>query len=84
MDQQGPIFYHIFQKSLYLQKMSRLWKEAIVLPVRNKRYPKSLNDFRPYALTSLVMKCFEKFVRGELLLKTQRSIAVCLPGQKGS
>ncbi len=34
-------------------------------------YPKTLNDFRPVALTSLVMKCFEKFVRDELLLKTQ-------------
>ncbi len=62
-DQLGPVFYNIFQKLLYLQKMCKLWKEAIVVPVRKTSYPKTLNDFRPVALTSLVMKCFEKFVR---------------------
>ncbi len=70
-DQLGPVFYNIFQKSLYLQKIPKLWKEAIVVPIRKTRYPKTLNDFRPVALTSLVMKCFEKFVRDKLLLKTQ-------------
>ncbi len=70
-DQLGPVFYNIFQKSLYLQKNPKLRKKAIVVPVRKTSYPKTLNDFRPVALTSLVMKCFEKFVRDELLLKTQ-------------
>lgn len=85
-DQLGPVFYNIFQKSLYLQKIPKLWKEAIVVPVRKTSYPKTLNDLRPVVLTPLVLKCFEKFVRDELLLKTQsfRSVAVCLPGQKGS
>ncbi len=85
-DQLGPVFYNIFQKSLYLQKIPKLWKEAIVVPVTKTHYPKTLNDFRPVALTLLVIKCFEKFVRDELLLKTQsfRFIAVCLPGKKRS
>ncbi len=33
-DQLGTVFYNIFQKSLYLQKIPKLWKEAIVVPVR--------------------------------------------------
>ncbi len=45
-DQLGPVFYNIFQKSLYLQKIIMLWKEAIVVPVRKTSYPKTLNDFR--------------------------------------
>ncbi len=40
-DQLGLVFYNIFQKSLYLQKIPKLWKEAIVVPIRKTRYPKT-------------------------------------------
>lgn len=33
--------------------------------------PKELNDYRPVALTSLVMKCFEKLLKKEVLTKTE-------------
>lgn len=39
------------------------------MPVPKNNHPKSLNDDRPVALTSLVMKSFEKIVK-EVLLDT--------------
>ena len=35
---------------------------SIISPVPKKSDPESLNDYRPVALTSCVMKCFEKLV----------------------
>lgn len=40
------------------------------MPVAKINNPKTLNDFRPVALTSLVMKQFEKLIKAELLSKT--------------
>uniref|UniRef100_A0A3P8QH73 Reverse transcriptase domain-containing protein n=1 Tax=Astatotilapia calliptera TaxID=8154 RepID=A0A3P8QH73_ASTCA len=39
------------------------FKESIIVPVPKKPHPASLNDYRPVALTSVVMKCFERLVR---------------------
>ncbi len=43
-DQLGPVFIIYFKSRFYLQKMPKLWKEAIVVLVRNTSYPKTLND----------------------------------------
>lgn len=51
--------------------MPSLWKQSIVVPVTNNRNPSSSNDFRPAALTSLVMKQFEKLIKAELVSKTE-------------
>ncbi len=37
------------------------------MPVAKVKTPKSINDFRPIALTSLVMKVFEKIIKRELV-----------------
>ncbi len=37
--------------------------KSIIVPVAKTRSPQELNDFRPVALTSLVMKCLEKVVK---------------------
>ena len=47
-------------------KYARATKKSTVIPVAKHNHPKVINDFRPVALTSLVMKCFEK----PLLTKT--------------
>ena len=44
-----------------------MWKHATIVPVAKTKSPKVLNDFRPIALTSLVMKVFEKLVKKEVL-----------------
>ena len=41
------------------------------MPVAKINKPKTLNDFRPVALTSLIMKQFEKLVKSELVEKTE-------------
>ncbi|KAK1803331.1 hypothetical protein P4O66_004114 [Electrophorus voltai] len=52
-DQLAPVFTDIFNLSLTLG----------IVPVPKKPRPSDLNDYRPVALTSVVMKCFEKLVR---------------------
>lgn len=61
--QLSPIFYYIFNVSLSQQKVPRLWKQAEIIPVPKVNKPKTLNDFRPVALTSLLMKAFENLSR---------------------
>ena len=50
--------------------MPSIWKQSIVVPVPKISTPKTLNDFRPVALTSQIMKQFEKLVKLELVAKT--------------
>ena len=43
----------------------------MVIPVLKLNITKTHNDFRPVALTSIVMKVREKLVRSEILRKTE-------------
>ena len=52
----------IFQKSLVSHVVPSTWKSSIIIPVPKKASCKENNDYRPVALTSLVMKCFEKIM----------------------
>ena len=70
-EQLGPIFYAIFNLSLSQQCVPSLWKQSTVIPVAKVSRPKTLNDFRPVALTSLVMKQFERLIKSELVGKTE-------------
>ncbi len=70
-DQLGPIFNYIFNLSLTQQRVPSLWKQSTVVPVAKINNPKTLNDFRPVALTALVMKQFEKLIKAELVAKTE-------------
>ena len=70
-DQLGPIFYFLFNMSIGQQIVPLLWKQSTVVPVAKISNPKTLNDFRPVALTSLIMKQFEKLVKRELVAKTE-------------
>lgn len=70
----SDIFTYIFQLSLSLNKVPSLWKESIIVPVAKVSSPKTLNDYRPVALTSVVMKSFEHMVKKSLLSMTQTII----------
>ena len=68
------IFSDIFNWPLRAQKVPSLWKKSIITPVPKCNNPKVLNDLRPVALTSLVMKSFEKLVKSEILSKTGQAL----------
>lgn len=67
----SPVFHHIFNRSLEAQHVPRIWKDAVVVPVPKSSRPTTLNDFRPVALTSVMMKIFEKLLRQEILKSTE-------------
>ncbi len=69
-EQLGPIFTYIFNQSMCQQKVPDLWKQSTIVPVAKNSHPKTLNDYRPIALTSLVMKSFEKLIKRELTSRT--------------
>ncbi|KAK1797989.1 hypothetical protein P4O66_000750 [Electrophorus voltai] len=62
-DQLAPVFADIFNLSLTLGIVPSSFKRSTIVPVPKKPRPSDLNDYRPVALTSVVMKCFEKLVR---------------------
>ncbi len=70
-EQLGPIFNFIFNMSLHQQRVPSTWKQSVVVPIAKTNNPTTLNDFRPVALTSMVMKQFEKLVKAEIITKTE-------------
>ncbi|KAK1784942.1 hypothetical protein P4O66_018370, partial [Electrophorus voltai] len=59
------------------------FKQSTIVPVPKKPRPSDLNDYRPVALTSVMMKCFEKRVRDYHLFTASLHgpTAVCIPPQ---
>lgn len=67
----------IFKLSVYHHRVPGLWKDSTITPEPKNNAPKSLNDYRPVVLTSLVMKTFEKIVK-EALMNTEEANLVPL------
>ncbi len=65
-DQLAPIFTKIFNRSLELCEVPSCFKCSTIIPVPKKPKIAALNDYRPVALTSVVMKSFEKLVLAHL------------------
>ncbi|KAL0152483.1 hypothetical protein M9458_052206, partial [Cirrhinus mrigala] len=61
-DQLAPIFSQIFNRSLELCEVPSCFKRSTIIPVPKKPKITGLNNYRPVALTSVVMKSFEKLV----------------------
>ncbi|KAL0151452.1 hypothetical protein M9458_053238, partial [Cirrhinus mrigala] len=59
-DELAPIFSQIFNRSLELCEVPDCLKRSTIIPVPKKSKITGLNDYRPVALTSVVMKSFEK------------------------
>jgi len=57
-DQQAPIFTKIFNRSPELCKVPSCFKRSSIIPIPKKPKITGLNDYRPVALTSMVMKSF--------------------------
>ena len=48
-----------------------LWKTSNIIPVPKTPNPSVKNDYRPVALTSIAMKCFERIIKSFLLRDTE-------------
>src|SRR4029434_4559612 len=69
-DQLAPIFTRIFNRSLELCEVPSCFKRSTIIPVPKKSSITGLNDYRPVALTSVVMKSFERLVLSHLKVIT--------------
>ena len=64
--QLSTVFTDIFNWSLTLCRVPACFKSAVVIPVPKKPNAVSMNDYRPVALTSVIMKVFERIVCKQL------------------
>lgn len=61
------VFADIFNTSLCQNLVPKCFKESIIIPVpKTKKTISCLNDYRPIALTSAVMKSFERIILNHL------------------
>ncbi|KAI3358148.1 hypothetical protein L3Q82_003149 [Scortum barcoo] len=56
------VFTDIFNTSLRQAIVPSGFKAATIIPVPKKSSPSCFNDYRPVALTPIIMKCFERLV----------------------
>ena len=61
--QLAEVFTDIFNKSLLQSIVPTCFKESTIIPVPKKTKTICLNDYRPVALTPIIMKCFERLVK---------------------
>ena len=61
-EQLAPVFTDLFNTSLNQQTVPLSFKTSTIIPVPKKPNPKTLNDYRPVALTPVAMKVFERLV----------------------
>lgn len=66
-DQLTGVFTRIFNLSLEQASVPSCLKSSIIIPVPKNTTINSLNDYRPVALTPVVMKCLEKLVRSHII-----------------
>ena len=58
----APVWQPIFQQSLDTHHIPLAWKTSHIKPIPKKKCPKEHNDYRPIALTSVIMKSLEKII----------------------
>ncbi|KAI4905615.1 hypothetical protein NFI96_026967, partial [Prochilodus magdalenae] len=58
----ADVFTSIFNLSLRQCTVPTCYKTTTVVPLPKKNPPSCLNDYRPVALTPIIMKCFERVV----------------------
>ena len=63
----APVFCKLFNLCLDKETLPDIWKLSAISPLPKTANPKCSNDFRPIALTSVVMKIFEQIIKSRLL-----------------
>ncbi len=66
-DQMAGVFTMILNQSLSQATVPLCLKSATIVPLQKKTVISSLNDYRPIALTPVIMKCFERLVRTHII-----------------
>ncbi|KAK3554035.1 hypothetical protein QTP70_019154 [Hemibagrus guttatus] len=61
-DQLAEVFTNIFNLSLQQAVVPTCLRSTTIVPVPKKPQVRCLNDYRPVALTPIIMKCFERLV----------------------
>ena len=64
--QLAGVFTDIFNMSLIESVIPKCFKQTTIVPVPKNTKATCLNDYRPVALTSVAMKCFEKLVMAHI------------------
>lgn len=65
-DQLAPVFTAIFNLSLAQAIIPTCFKKSTIILIPKKPSPACHNDYRPVALTFVVIKCFEKLVKAHI------------------
>eukprot|EP00061_Rhincodon_typus_P005620 g25365.t1 len=65
-DQLTEVFTGIFNLSLLQARVSTCFKKTTIIPVPKKAHAMCLNDYHPVAVTSIIMKCFERLVMAHI------------------
>ena len=65
-DQLASVFTDIFNLSLSESVIPTCFKQTTIVPVPKNTMVTCLNDYRPVALTSVAMKCFERLVMAHI------------------
>ena len=66
LDQLAGVFTDIFNMSLIESVIPTCYKQTTIVPVPKNTKVTCLNDYRPVALTSVAMKCFEWLVMAHI------------------
>src|SRR4029434_8673418 len=69
-DQLAGVFTNIFNQSLSQCLIPTCLKSTTIIPLPKKTTASTPNDYRPVALTPIIMKCFEKLVRSQCHITT--------------
>ena len=71
-----PILSKIFQQSVDSVSIPVSWKTSEIIPLPKKPSPLCNNDYRPVALTSIIMKCLERIIKN-LLCEQVKTFTDC-------
>ena len=71
-EQLSVIFAKLYQISLSTHTLPDIWKTSNIIPIPKKSNPQVLNDYRPVALTPIVMKCLVRKIKFLLLKDTDQ------------
>ena len=75
--QLAEVFTDIFNRSLLQSVVPTCFKHSTIVPVPKKTIITCPNDYRPVALTSIIMKCFERLVKSFITSSLPDSLDPC-------